>query len=297
MKLPKNLLTVSAFALTLGASSVAAAQTCPPGSWFCADAQVQGSATVNVGGGGLQPLPPPVAGPPPVVVVQPGAPPLVPGPAPLPPPVVVYQPAPPPVVMVQPRAAEYRPVYVRRYSLPYAQHEWGLNLRLDAAAMGSSSRYNGGGMGGLGAGLRYKLSPYFGVEGGADFIFGQDYNGNSRNETAFTANGLLFLNPRSRAQVYLLGGIGWSVAHVSQDSLYTNSTFDDTYHYFGGTFGVGLEYRASRSIAFNVDVRGFVRGRTDAEAKLYPEFRDPGTGQTTNTSGGALVTGGMTFYF
>ena len=295
MKLPKNLLTVSAFALTLGASSVAAAQTCPPGSWFCADAQVQGSATVNVGGGGLQPLPPPVAGPPPVVVVQPGAPP--PAPAPLPPPVVVYQPAPPPVILVQPRPAEYQPTYVRRYAMPYAQHEWGFNLRLDAAAM-SAGRANGGGMGGLGAGLRYKLSPYFGVEGGADFVFGTDYNGMSRNETAFTANGLLFLNPKSRAQVYLLGGIGWSVAHVSQDYNYpSTSSFDATYTYFGGTFGLGLEYRASRSIAFNVDVRGFVRGRTDNDAKTNPEFRDPSTGKTTNTSGGALVTAGMTFYF
>jgi hypothetical protein len=294
MKLPKNLLTVSAFALTLGASSVAAAQTCPPGSWFCADAQVQGSATVNVGGGGLQPLPPPVAGPPPVVVVQPGAPP--PAPAPLPPPVVVYQPAPPPVVVVQPRPAEYTPVYARRYAMPYAQHEWGFNLRLDMAAMGGS-RNGGGGMGGLGAGLRYKLSPYFGVEGGADFVFGKDYNGNNRNETAFTVDGLLFLNPKSRTQVYLLGGLGWSVAHVSDDNLYGTSTFDDTYHYFGGNFGLGFEYRASRAIAFNVDVRGFVRGRTDNDAKVNPEFRDPATGRTTNTSGGALVTAGMTFYF
>ena len=294
MKLPKNLLTVSAFALTLGVSSLAAAQTCPPGSWFCADAQVQGSATVNVGGG-LQPLPPPVAGPP-VIVVQPGAPPPYGGPPPLPPPVVIYQPAPPPVVMVQPRPAEYRPVYVRRYSMPYAQHEWGLNLRLDMAAL-SSGRNGGGGMGGIGAGLRYKVSPYFGVEGGADFVFGTDYSGYSRNETAFTVNGLLFLNPKSRTQVYLLGGLGWSVAHVSLDSQYNTQSFDDTYHYFGGTFGVGFEYRASRAIAFNLDLRGFVRGRTDDAAKNSPEFRDPGTGKTTNTSGGALMTAGMTFYF
>ena len=73
--------------------------------------------------------------------------------------------------------------------------------------------------------------------------------------------------------------------------------FDDTYHYFGGTFGLGLEYRVTRTIAFNVDVRGFVRGRTDNDAKANPEFLDPATGKTTNTSGGVLVTGGMTFYF
>jgi hypothetical protein len=40
-----------------------------------------------------------------------------------------------------------------------------------------------------------------------------------------------------------------------------------------------------------------VRTRTDQDAQLHPEFTNPQTGQTTNTSGGALLTGGMTLYF
>ncbi len=290
----KVLLSFGAFALVTGASSVAAAQTpnCPPGSWFCADAQIQGGASVTVGvGGQLQPLPPPQqpATPPPVVVQQ----------TPVQPPVVVYQPAPPPVIVYRPQQPDYRTYYVRR-PLPYAQREWGLNLRLDAAIFGGANGSDAG-MGGFGAGLRFKPTPYFGVEGGVDFALGRDYNDYARTETAFTLAGLLFLNPRDRAQIYLLGGFGWSVANVTNDSGLGIGTLpggaSTTYDYFGGLFGIGLEYRMTQHFALNVDVRGFVRGRTDGGSQSNPEFVDPASGKTTNTSGGALVTGGITFYF
>jgi len=128
-----------------------------------------------------------------------------------------------------------------------------------------------------------------------DYVGGHDFQGDSRDETAFSVDGLLFLNPRSRAQLYLLAGFGWSGAHVTSDS--GSSALDQHYNYFGGQFGGGLEIRASRVLAFNLDLRGFVRSRTDSLAQTQPEFTNPTTGQTTNTSGGALVTGGMTLYF
>ena len=190
----------------------------------------------------------------------------------------------------------------QRFFAQMPTHEWGVNLRLDGAFIGSRDG-NGGAMGGFGAGLRYKPSPWFGIEAGADFAIGRDYNDYARNETAFTLNGMLFLNPRNRAQVYLLAGFGWSIANVTNDTYVTNSGepvgLNDTqsYHYFGGQAGIGLEYRVTRNVALNVDLRGFVRGRTDNNAGAQPEFIDPATGRTTNTSGGLLMTGGMTFYF
>jgi hypothetical protein len=153
---------------------------------------------------------------------------------------------------------------------------------------------NNTGMGGGGLGLRFKPSRYFGIESDLDYVGGHDYQGNQREETAFSVNGLLFLNPRSHAQLYLLAGFGWSGAHVTSDGP---SAFDQHYNYFGGQFGGGLEIRASRVLAFNLDLRGFVRSRTDQLAQTQPEFINPSTGQTTNTSGGALATGGMTLYF
>ena len=225
----RKTLTLSAFALTFATASVAAAQTCPPGSWFCADAQIQGSATVTVGGGTLQPLPPPTpVAPPPVVIQQ--APPVAPPPVYVPPVVQQPPPAAPPVVIYQPAPVyrpvayqPYAPVYNARPALPYRQSEWGINLRLDAAAFGGAR--NGGGMGGLGAGLRFKPMPWLGVEGGVDFAFGRDYNGFQRNETAFSVAGLIFVNPQSRTQIYFLGGLGWSLANVSND--YFDASWSD----------------------------------------------------------------------
>jgi opacity protein-like surface antigen len=301
----KTVASITAFSLVMGVSAIAAAQqnpNCPPGSWFCADAQLPGlgSAQITIGGGNqtqLQPLPPPQQQQTVIVPEQ--------HMTPEQPPVVVYQPAPPPVVVVRPMMQpppDYRTYYVRRQVM-LPPHEWGLNLRLDGAFIGGGSNNPGnGGLGGFGAGLRYKLSPWFGVEAGADFLIGRDYNDYARNETAFTLNGMLFLNPRSRAQVYILAGFGYSIANVTNDTYgsgvqpvaYNNSV---TYNYFGGQAGLGLEYRLTRNLAVNIDLRGFVRGRTDGNASSSPEFIDPSTGRTTNTSGGLLATGGLTFYF
>ncbi len=293
----KTFLTLSAFAMVaLGATAASATpqQGCPPGSWFCADAQVQ--IGVPVAQPQLQPLP--QAPPAPAVVYQP---------APAPPPTVVYQPAPAPVVVYQQpqrpvyvqQQPDYRGYYYRQPTRvsrpPYRQSEFGINLRFDGAAMGSG-KFGDSGMGGVGAGLRFKPSPWFGVEGGLDYIGGRDYNGMSRGESAFSVTGMVFVNPASRAQFYLLGGINWSVANVTDDRSAFASQ-DLTYRYFGGQLGAGLELRLSRVVALNSDVRGIVRGRTDAAAKTSPEFVDTATGRTTNVSGGAVVTAGITFYF
>jgi len=244
----------------------------------------------------VQVQPPPAPRPP--VVYAPAQPYPPPGYRP-PPPVVVYQP-PPPVMIVRPEAP---PPYVYRRPVPMAvapRHEWGLNLHVEGAMIGHGLNGNAG-MGGAGFGLRYKPSPYFGMEADLDFVGGNDWTGNGRTETAFTMNGLVFLNPRSRAQVYLLGGFGWSAAHLSDGCSSSSSGFYanycvDSYSYFGGQAGVGLELRLSRHLALNADLRGFIRGRIDGAADIHPEFRNS-SGQTTNTSGGGLLTAGMTFYF
>jgi hypothetical protein len=151
-------------------------------------------------------------------------------------------------------------------------------------------------MGGGGAGLRFKPTPRFGVEADLDFFGGTDYQGNARGETAISFNGLLFLNPGSSAQIYLLAGLGESTAHVTCDPSCPGGPLDAQYQYFGGQFGMGVEFRLGRVLALDADVRGFVRTRTDSLAQSQPEFVDA-YGRATNTSAGALFTGGMTFYF
>jgi hypothetical protein len=287
----KSIVSSASLALGVAISATASAQggagaaSCPPGSWFCAqDSQQQATPA----GRPLQPLPDPEAAPPsppPRVVYQAGAEGA--------PPVVVYQP-PPPVVVVRPEATEAPPTPDDYQPPPQVERhrrsEWGLNLHGEVASIGHGS--GDASMGGVGLGLRFKPTRRFGIESDVDFVTGQDYQGDNRSETAVTFNGLFFLNPQSRAQFYLLAGFGWSTAHVTSDL----SSLDTHYGYFGGQAGAGLELRLSHTIALNIDLRGFIRGRTDQGAQQQPEFTSA-DGRTTNTSGGGLVTGGLTIYF
>jgi hypothetical protein len=263
---------VGAFALTMATPSTAHAddaKDCPPGSWFCGETAPP-AAGAN---GDLQPLP---------ETSKPASP---------PPPVVVYQP-PPTTVVVQPREAPPAYYYVPRKAP--RKKEWGLNLHVGGLMLGRG-RDDNAGMALVGLGLRFRPIPAFAVEADLDFAGGRDYNGYRRKETAFGFNGLVFLNPKSKTQVYLLGGFGWSGATAVDDrSGYDSAEYK--YGYFGGTAGIGLEFRLSRVVALNFDLRGFVRGRVDDNKRSYPEFVDS-NGRTTNTSGGGLVQGGLTFYW
>lgn len=292
--------------LTAAAQSSPAGSSCPPGSWFCAEPPQEHPAPTGKLVQGMQPLPDPDAAAPVGPAngrseeddtdQAPAPPPRHRRHHPAPPPVVVYEPPPPAVVVREeaPPPYEYpppRPVMISR------PHEWGLNLHLEGAAIGHGA--GNAGMGGGGLGVRFKPSRRFGIETDLDIAGGTDWQNDKRTETAFTFNGLLFLNPRSRAQVYLLAGFGWSGAHVTCPSGNCNGVagpVDARYTYFGGQLGAGLELRLARAIALDADVRGFLRGRVDGQAQAQPEFVDQ-NGRATNTSAGALFTGGMTIYF
>jgi hypothetical protein len=268
-----------AFALgLLAVSSLARAdepkKDCEPGSWFCGETQPQGS-----GGKGLEPLP--ADGPADAKAAEKAP----------PPPVVVYQP-PPPTVVVHARDAPPPYYYVPKKAPP--RKEWGLNLHAGGTMMGEGRDGNAGMvLGGLG--LRFRPIPQAAIEGVLDFAGGRDYNGYRRNETGFTLNGLIFLNPRNVTQVYLLGGFGWSGATAVDDRSGVD-TVEYHYGYFGMQAGIGLEFRLSKVVALNVDMRGLLRGRIDHDARFHPEFVSS-SGKSTNASGAGLLQGGITFYW
>jgi len=333
---------VFAVAMSLSLPALAAdPQGCPPGSWFCAEADVETPPPAAA------PTPPPPqdvaddeedveaapAPPPPAIEVE--APPAARPPIsvevnieaharihrkikrkhirrapPPPPPVVVYQPvpsAPPtrviivgpayPVRAVPPPARVAPPKPVR----PRWRSEFGMNFRVEGLIFGkdSGAAFNAG-MGGVGLSLRYRPVPAFAFDVGLDILAGNDYNGFERTETPLTLSGMLFLNPRSRVQVYMLGGVNFSRAQVTSDS-YTpllnrdGDSFSSEYTYFGGHGGLGLEFRLSKRVAFDVDFTGFVRKRTDDNPQ--PEFVNWETGETTNVSGGGMLRGGISFWW
>lgn len=255
---------------------------CEPGSWFCGETQPPGN-------GNLQPLPDANGNGKANGNANGGS--GNAGADKTPPPVVVYQP-PPPTVVVQAREAPPPYYYVPR--TPPPKREWGLNLHVGGAMMGDG-RDNNAGMGLGGIGFRFRPIPQAALQADLDFGFGRDYNGYRRNETAFTLNGLIFLNPKNKTQVYLLGGFGWSGARAIDDRAgYDRVEYH--YGYFGVQGGVGLEFRLAKAFALNVDVRGLVRGRIDESRHEHPEFVSS-DGRSTNASGAGLVTGGLTFYW
>jgi opacity protein-like surface antigen len=217
-----------------------------------------------------------------------------------PPPPVRYRPAPPPPVVVyeQPPPPPPPPpsgyYYYRPRPRPLQQAEWGLNLRAEGAVQGSGSRSTQP-MEGVGIGLRYRPIPAFALEAGFDFLGGRDYYNDERHETAFSVNAMVFVNPRSRVQLYLLAGLAGSWANVQDQNAPAGGL--SYYTYFGGQGGAGLEFRIAKHFAMNFDARAFIRSRTDSASATTAEYTDPTTGQTTNTSDGLLFTGGMTFYF
>jgi len=278
-------------AALLTSSMLAQAQTadpqCPPGSWFCEDTPAS-EPPPDLPPPTLTPPPrPPKEGQAPTTIIVPGAQPT--------PPVVVYQQAPPPPAVVVVR----RPVV--RYVAPpppppktrLRLRKWGFNMHLSGVLMDDQEDESAG-MGGLGFAFRIRPERHLAVDFGLDMVGGRDYQGRQRSEVPFTITGMLYANPRDAAQFYMLGGIGWSHARVETDDRYGDI---EDYDYFGGHLGAGMEFRLSAPIALNIDLLGFIRGRTDRLAEREPEFTDPETGQTTNTSGGGLLRAGLTFYW
>lgn len=249
---------------------------CPNGAWFCADS-----------------APAEKAAPQPDEVAEPDDEEARP---------VEKAPPPPPTVVVQRPVPRYEPppaAFHRRQ-----RSEWGFNMHLLGALMGDrSDKSNDSGMGGVGFALRARPTGYFALDFGLDVVGGRDYYGRRRTEVPLSVNALVFVNPRDRAQFYMLGGLGWSSARVEVPFEYKGPNYSssgstiDRYGYFGVQGGAGFEFRVAKKTALNIDLIGFVRGRTDQAAATNPEFTDKATGRRSNTSGGGLLRGGLTFYW
>ena len=142
-------------------------------------------------------------------------------------------------------------------------------------------------MGGFSGALRFRPKEHVGIDLGAGYFAGNDYQGFYRIEIPLTANVLFFVNPQHKLQLYFLMGPGLSFGRVDTFNEVRRMT------HVGGQAGIGLELRLAPAFALNVDVRGILRHRIDSDPR--PEFVD-GT-RSTNTSGGAILSFGGTLYF
>jgi hypothetical protein len=195
---------------------------------------------------------------------------------------------------------EYEPLPPPRPRHRRARREWGINLHALVGLMGNDSNMSpDSDMNGLGGALRFRPVRWFAVEGAGELVWGTDYNGYQRFERALLVNGLFFANPRSAVQFYGIAGLGFGSALLDSGTRPDGSPVlqDEHYSYAGGQLGFGLEGRVTRHFALGADLLGFLRWRQDRNSNKQPEFVDPTTGRTTNTSGGGLLRLGATFYF
>lgn len=193
---------------------------------------------------------------------------------------------------------------VERVQPPKRRHrryrEWGVNLHGNIGLLGGDDAMSpDANMNGLGAALRFRPIPHIAIEGAVEVLWGVDYNGFDRIEDAVLVSGLFFANPRSAVQLYGVAGFGGGHAYLDSGTAADGLPVlrDERYSYLGMHLGFGVEARVTRHFALGGDLIGFLRGRTDRYADENPEFVDPATHRTTNTSGGGLVRLGATFYW
>jgi hypothetical protein len=142
-------------------------------------------------------------------------------------------------------------------------------------------------MGGFNGALRFRPTEHVGIDLGSGYFAGSDFLGFYRTEIPLTTNVLFFVNPQHKFQFYFLLGPGASFGRVDTPTGVRKMT------HIGGQGGLGVELRLAPVFALNADVRGVIRHRVDRDPR--PEFFDGVRG--TDTSAGALVTFGGTFYF
>jgi hypothetical protein len=165
---------------------------------------------------------------------------------------------------------------------------WSLALRAQGVLLDGKRRDTG--LGGVGVSGRYSLGPVVTLDLGLDSMLGTDYNGNDRSELALSLSSLFFLNHHPVVRTYVLVGVNTASARVDVGRDV------QTWGYFGGHTGLGLEVSLDPRIAVTFDLLGFMRGRTDSRAAREPEFTDS-RGRVTNSSGGGLVRGGVALRF
>jgi hypothetical protein len=167
---------------------------------------------------------------------------------------------------------------------------WGLALRIQGVLLDGKRRGQDASLGGVGVSGRYALNQVVTLDLGLDTIVGTDYNGYDRSELSLSFSSLFYLNYHPVVRTYVLIGLSTSSARVDV------AGDDQTWGYFGGHTGFGLDVALDPRVALNLDLLAFMRGRTDSRAAREPEFTD-GRGRVTNTSGGGLLRGGLTLRF
>ncbi len=207
---------------------------------------------------------------------------------------------PPEVVAYDANATVQQPDMSRVRESRERDRHWGLQLRGTGLVV---PRYrtdvDSPAMGGGGVSLRYRPIAPLAIDAGMDVLMGYDSNGYQRTEVPLALSMMLYMLPHSVVQPYAFVGLNTAFARVDSQTYQWNLArgTSDRYTYVGGHAGLGLELRLAPVVSLSLDGLAFVRDRVDDTARRYPEFYDRKTGETSNTSVGGQVRGGLTFWW
>jgi hypothetical protein len=135
-----------------------------------------------------------------------------------------------------------------------------LSIRL-TQLFGSGGPSKGDHLTGMGLSYRVRPSAWLGVEPAIDLMRGYDGYSSVRSETHIGTDLLFYLNPRDAVQFFGLAGASLWLSRHSAHWAHANSS------YLGAQLGLGLEFRVTHRISFNVNGVGYSRRLTGAELR------------------------------
>lgn len=182
--------------------------------------------------------------------------------------------------------AGYEPEAVR------GDRVFGVQLRLNVPLIDDGDSPAHPFMAGPGLGFAFLPLQHIGLELAVDSAFGRDALDAERRELAVSGALLALFDTHELVQISLSTGLFHSWAHVRPPASY-----DRDYRYFGAFLGLGAELNFHPLMSAFLRLDAFMRGRVDEGASQDPEFIHRSSGETSNSSAGALLRVGVARYF
>lgn len=172
---------------------------------------------------------------------------------------------------------------------PKLRRRHALSLRVSQMLLSEGAELESSYLTGVGLSFRVRPVRWFGIEPAIDVFSGYDEYDSARAETDISTDLLFYLNPRDAVQIFGLMGGSITLASHSKHWDYEHST------HLGAHLGLGLEFRVTQLLSFNVNAVVFSRELAGAEARTLA-VDDPHD-HVPESSRGLMLRGSTGFYF
>ncbi len=168
------------------------------------------------------------------------------------------------------------------------------SIALDVVRFGPQA-FSGAGMTGLNLAFHGRISKRIALDMGLEQAYGS-FAGYKRYDIGWSLPKLMvYLNYKSRTQVYSALSFDMRVSHYETGDVAVPEVSPWGHFYLGTSAGLGVEHRMDKATALRIEVKGYMRGRTQgagtALANVAPTFA-----QDIKGDRGVAVSVGMLFF-